>query len=197
MEIESSTDHPKKTTLQHKESREMDKPSSRRNLIAIGSVAFSLTLGVAVAAPALAGASTHEHRAQSQGTSIKVGTSKKYGKILESTSGRTLYFLTSESSKSLKCTGPCLALWPPVLTKGKPQAGAGVVAKELGTMKRGSSLQVTYYGHPLYMYSGDKAANQANGEGISAFGGWWYMLSGSGTAVKSASGGSGGSGGGW
>jgi predicted lipoprotein with Yx(FWY)xxD motif len=176
----------------------MEQPSSHRSIAAVATVAFSLALVGPVVAPALSGASTHGHRAQAQRTLVKIETSKEYGKILVNASGRTLYFLTSETEKSLKCTGGCIGLWPLLLTKGKPEAGTGIVAKELGTLKRGSSLQVTYYGHPLYLYSGDKAAGQANGEGIAAFGGWWYVLSRTGSPVKAAlTSSSGGSGGGW
>jgi predicted lipoprotein with Yx(FWY)xxD motif len=35
------------------------------------------------------------------------------------------------------------------------------------------SLQYTYQTFPLYMYSGDSAAAQANGQGINSFGGTW------------------------
>jgi predicted lipoprotein with Yx(FWY)xxD motif len=36
--------------------------------------------------------------------------------------------------------------------------------------------QVKYHGHPLYYYTGDTAAKQANGEGLFAFKGYWYTL---------------------
>ena len=63
------------------------------------------------------------------------------------------------------------------MTKGKPVAGMGVKKSLLGTAKRGSKLQVTYNGHPLYTYSGDSAAGQANGEGS---GGVWFVVKASG-----------------
>jgi hypothetical protein len=40
----------------------------------------------------------------------------------------------------------CVGVWSPLLTKEKPQAGMGIAPKELGMVKRGSSLQGTYYG---------------------------------------------------
>jgi hypothetical protein len=43
---------------------------------------------------------------------------------------------------------------------------------------------VTYGGHPLYLYSGDSHAGQVNGQGITSFGGAWWLLSSSGHAVK-------------
>lgn len=145
--------------------------------------------------------------ASSHGALVKEVASKKYGEILVSSGGRTLYMLTADTSSSLACTtGACTGLWPPLMTSGKPRAGKGISARRLGTVKRGSGRQVTYDGHPLYLYAGDTAAGQVNGEGVSSFGGTWYVLSNKGAPVKAAltsstsgtesgSGGSGGSGG--
>ena len=94
----------------------------------------------------------------------------------------------------------CSKAWPPLRTSGKPHAGRGVKAALLGTIKRKDGApQVTYNGHPVYLYTGDTAAGQANGEGINHFGGLWYAVTTAGTAAM-PSGGSGsgnGSGGGY
>jgi hypothetical protein len=72
----------------------------------------------------------------------------------------------------------------------------------LGTMKLSDGKTYpTYNGWLMYEYTADSGSGQANGQGISSFGGTWYVLSPSGnpnTAATSASssGGSGGSGGG-
>jgi len=42
---------------------------------------------------------------------------------------------------------------------------------------------VTYAGHPLYWFSGDSAAGDTNGEGLTDFGGAWYAVSPAGKAV--------------
>jgi hypothetical protein len=66
-------------------------------------------------------------------------------------------------------------------------AGDGLQAGLLGTITRSDgSKQVTYGGHPLYMFSGDSGSGQVNGEGITSFGGTWYVLATSGQPVKSA-----------
>ncbi len=160
----------------------MAQRSSYRSLAA--AVACSLTL--AVASPAVAGASNHRQRTASHGVLVRLERSKKYGEILTDGAGRTLYALTAPRAKSLDCTGVCTSIWPPLLTKGKPRAEKGVMAKRLRTVKRGSSLQVVYDGHPLYFYAADSGPGQENGEGIKSFGGTWYVLSGKGLPVRGA-----------
>ena len=68
--------------------------------------------------------------------------------------------------------------------KGKPTAGGGVKASLLGTTRRKSGVQVTYNGHPLYHFSGDKKPGDARGEGSKAFGAEWYVLSAKGAKVE-------------
>jgi predicted lipoprotein with Yx(FWY)xxD motif len=54
------------------------------------------------------------------------------------------------------CSDLCLQYWPPVLTAGRPQAGAGVDPRALGTtMGPNGSQQVTYRGRPLYLFADD------------------------------------------
>lgn len=182
----------------------MAQPSSHRILAALGTTAASFVLAAAVAAPAAsADASAHHHAARSNRALVKVVSTKKYGKILADSSGRTLYLLTADTATTLACTtGSCIGLWPPLYTNGKPRGAKGIAKHALGTVKRGSKLQVTYHGHPLYLYAGDSGRGQVNGEGIQSFGGVWYVLSKKGSPVKGAStsstsGSSGGSGGGY
>lgn len=50
----------------------------------------------------------------------------------------------------------CRLNWPPVLTTGWPEAGPGVEQHALGViLRRNGTEQVTYRGHPLYMFAGD------------------------------------------
>ena len=63
-------------------------------------------------------------------------------------------------------------------------AGAGVSAAKLGTIKRGGGSEVTYAGHPLYLYAGDSAPGQTNGQDLNQFGAGWYALSGAGRKVE-------------
>jgi predicted lipoprotein with Yx(FWY)xxD motif len=42
---------------------------------------------------------------------------------------------------------------------------------------------VTYAGHPLYTYVGDRKAGQTNGQRSTAFGAAWYVLAPSGHQI--------------
>jgi len=87
----------------------------------------------------------------------------------------------------------CAVNWPPLRANGKPTLGSGANASLVGTtMRSDGKPQVTYNGHPLYLFTGDQKAGDTNGEGINAFGGLWYAVSPSGNQVSGASSGSGG-----
>jgi predicted lipoprotein with Yx(FWY)xxD motif len=54
------------------------------------------------------------------------------------------------------CQALCAQYWPPVLTSGRPEAGAGVHQHALGmTMRPDGSRQVTYKGKRLYLFADD------------------------------------------
>jgi hypothetical protein len=73
------------------------------------------------------------------------------------------------------------------MRKGKLKAGTGVKAGLLGTTKRrNGKLQVTYKGHPLYLFKLDHGAGQVAGQRQNFFGGRWYAVSASGAANKKA-----------
>jgi predicted lipoprotein with Yx(FWY)xxD motif len=107
----------------------------------------------------------------------------KLGRILVDQQGRTLYLFMKDKNDKSACAGACAVGWPPLLTNGKPNAGKGVQSKLLGTTVRKSGMQVTYAGHPLYMFFGDHKAGQTNGEGSTAFGAAWYVLGANGQKI--------------
>ena len=128
--------------------------------------------------------------APAQVATAKVGN---LGTVLVDGNGMTLYLFESDTGSTSTCTGSCAGTWPALTTSGSASASGGVDASLLGTSTRpDGTTQVTYNGHPLYVYSGDTAAGQANGEGI---GGIWFAVTTQGSAAK-AMGGSGGNGGG-
>jgi len=71
------------------------------------------------------------------------------------------------------------------MASGKPSAGSGVKASMLGTSKRSDGKeQVTYNGHPLYYFEGDKKTGQTAGQGLDAFGAEWYVVGANGSKVE-------------
>jgi predicted lipoprotein with Yx(FWY)xxD motif len=115
--------------------------------------------------------------------------SAKHGEILTDTQGRTLYLLSSETGGKFTCTqGLCTTFWPPVLVPAGTNnvTGDAGVKGHVGVIKRPEgSMQVTYNGYPVYRYQQDSAAGDANGEGVSSFGGTWYVLSATATSAGS------------
>jgi predicted lipoprotein with Yx(FWY)xxD motif len=135
----------------------------------------------------------------SSGASATIGVTSngQLGKLLVDSQGRTVYLFQKDTGTKSTCAGACAAAWPPVRATGKPTVGAGLSAAKLGTTPRSDGKpQVTYSGHPLYLYAADTKAGDTNGQGISGFGAPWYVLSPAGNANTSSGGSSGTSSGG-
>jgi predicted lipoprotein with Yx(FWY)xxD motif len=108
------------------------------------------------------------------------------GRIVVNAGGRSLYLFEKDRNGKSTCNGQCATYWPPLLTRGKPVAGAGVKAKLLGVTKRkNGTRQVTYAGHPLYRYTFDTKAGQTSGQGLNLFGGGWDVVGPSGKKIES------------
>ena len=111
------------------------------------------------------------------------------GTVLVNGQGQTLYLLTSEKGGKVSCTASngCTKFWPEItLPKGTTaaKAGSGVEPSLLGSVKDASgNLEVTYNGWPVYTYVGDSGPGVAHGQGLTSFGGTWYVLNASGDAV--------------
>lgn len=108
-----------------------------------------------------------------------------FGPILATSPGTlTLYMFVADHAGKSACYGTCASVWPPLLTKGAPKAAGGARQGELGTIKRtDGTTQVTYAGHPLYLYTPDKTPSDVTGQGITSFGALWYVVSPSGSVV--------------
>jgi predicted lipoprotein with Yx(FWY)xxD motif len=139
---------------------------------------FAVTALVAATAAALAfaGGST-------QGVRLHIAKTH-LGRILVDSRGITLYDFPPDKGKTSVCYGACAALWPPLITHGKPVAGKGVRASLLGTTRRkDGKREVTYGGHPLYYFVQDRKPGQTTGQGLNQFGGPWWVLSPSGKEI--------------
>jgi len=160
-------------------------------LLAVPAAALALTT------PAMASVS---RTAAAKGTEIVVEDTA-FGPALAVGSGPfknyTLYYITSDHPGSygcttgvtrtpvgpITCTGPSNdknAEWPAITSTGRPVAGPGVSQRLLGRVyRKGVGEQVTYAGHPLYLF--DQQAGAVTGEGWFEpglppwYGVWWLM----------------------
>jgi len=116
---------------------------------------------------------------------VTVKTAKgSSGTYLVGPNGRALYLWVADTGDKSSCSGACAGAWPPLLTKGKPAAGTGVNASDLGTtMRSDGTEEVTYKGHPLYYFVADKSAGSISGQGSDSFGAKWWLVAPSGTAI--------------
>ena len=115
-------------------------------------------------------------------------------KVLATASGRTLYTSDQEKGTAL-CTGSaCRAIWTPLtVSSGQKPTGPSSVASHLTTIKEANgSTQVAFDDRPLYTFSFDHSAGQANGNGVQdAFDGTqfrWHAATPTGAAAGSGSG---------
>jgi predicted lipoprotein with Yx(FWY)xxD motif len=123
--------------------------------------------------------------APNPGTATVTGEASSLGTILAYTSPHstipgpfTLYAFSADTPAASACTDGCARVWPPVITSTAPLAasGSGVDQSHLGAILRSDgTFQVTYFGHPLYLFS--HAFTGTSGEGINAFGGTFKVVS--------------------
>ncbi|HEV2981312.1 MAG TPA: hypothetical protein VGX51_07750 [Solirubrobacteraceae bacterium] len=109
------------------------------------------------------------------------------GKILVNASGFTLYHFSRDPRNKDTCMGVenCSEVWPPLLTSGRPIAGSGLKSSLLSSIRLPNGRrQVTYAGHPLYMYSPSTERGETSYVGFSSYGGTWYALNAAGKSVK-------------
>ena len=94
---------------------------------------------------------------------------KGLGRILVTSTGMTLYLLTSDPPGASICVGPCpLGINPSLLTTFVRSNGA---------------KQVLYDKHALYTYQDDASPGMVTGQGVATYGGIWWVLAPSGKPV--------------
>jgi len=114
------------------------------------------------------------------------------GNILVDSRGRTLYLFGADTGTKSACSGACAVNWPPLIASGTPTAGSGAKASLVSTSTRSDGKkQVTYNGHPVYLFAADQQAGDTNGQGVNAFGGSWFALTSAGNQVSGSNSGSG------
>jgi predicted lipoprotein with Yx(FWY)xxD motif len=177
--------------------RKSDNPTALRLLapaLAVAAVLVAAACGSSSSSKAATSGSTQAPTtASNKGVTISTANVAGFGTVLvNAKDGRTLYLLTSEAGGKVTCTDAngCTKVWPDTeLPEGvtAATAGPGVNASLLGTAKgpTGDSY-VTYGGYPLYEFAKDTKAGDANGQGITSFGGTWYVIDPGGMPITKA-----------
>jgi len=108
------------------------------------------------------------------------------GTIVVDGKGQTVYMFDKDTAGAASaCTGTCVPLWPAVTTTSSNPTVTGVTG-DVGTAPTADGKQqVTLDGHRLYVFSGDSAAQQVNGQG---FMGLWWAIAPDGTKVTGTAG---------
>jgi predicted lipoprotein with Yx(FWY)xxD motif len=108
----------------------------------------------------------------------------RLGTILVDSRGRTLYLFSADKKGSIRCTSKngCTARWRPLMPRTAASSGGSLNPALLSTVDRTDpfGVQVTFNGHPLYRYVGDKKPGDVRGQGL---GGRWYVVSPRGTPL--------------
>ncbi|MEM7737182.1 MAG: fasciclin domain-containing protein [Deinococcota bacterium] len=115
---------------------------------------------------------------------LQVRNSAVYGDYLTDADGNSLYLFTQDAAGESACVGGCASNWPPLLAMIEDiSAGEGTDARAINTIEREdpAGTQVTYNDAPLYFFSGDAAAGDANGQGV---GGVWFLIDPDGNAIE-------------
>jgi predicted lipoprotein with Yx(FWY)xxD motif len=109
---------------------------------------------------------------------VAVAQNPTLGSILVDNAGRTLYLFAKDQGTTTACTGQCVSYWPAFMASGQLRAGSGLDPTQLSS----ANGQVTYAGHLLYYYVGDKNPGDATGISVAA----WFAVAPDGKAVGSA-----------
>jgi predicted lipoprotein with Yx(FWY)xxD motif len=172
------------TPVDHAADQEV--PVGRRPLVAVALTAtLALSGSLLVGSAALASESDRHPAGAAPGrdgndkakkkkkpVTIKVATTP-LGKVLVTTKGFTLYSFDPDGTDTVapKCIDACADVWPAyVATKKTKGVGKGLDKSLLGI---GGGGQVVYNDHLLYLFSGDAAAGETNGNGV---GGVWHAV---------------------
>jgi len=108
-----------------------------------------------------------------------------FGTYLVDGNGRAVYVLEGQRNHvgMDRCSGQCLAVWPP-LHSAAPTAGGAVDPARLSTMTMHGAPHVTYAGWPLYYYTRDREPADTTGQHVTDAWGTWHLLSPSGEPIR-------------
>jgi predicted lipoprotein with Yx(FWY)xxD motif len=164
-------------------------PINRERLLLTALVCLAASCGALACCAALASAHSRSRpaSAHSARTATVMLRHTSVGTILTSASGATLYEFTRDRTDQDSCVkiSGCSSAWPALTVSATPSAGAGVSASLLSSIRlSGGARQVTYAGHPLYLFKAGEQPGATSYVGVQEFGGSWDAVNASGHAVK-------------
>lgn len=140
---------------------------------------FLTTAALLAAPPALA----------QDATMLELRPTEEYGPVLALSNGRPVYTFATDvpagdgQTPLASCNEPCREIWPLVTTSGEPGVGEGLDPELLSTIEWEGQTVVQYASQPLFLYIRDEPGLEPQGQVISTFGGWWYLLDAAGNAI--------------
>ncbi|PRZ43986.1 secreted repeat protein with Y-X4-D motif [Antricoccus suffuscus] len=146
---------------------------TKRLVVAVlGASSFALAACGAPSQPA-SRSQTGQHVSVSATAVVSSRSIPGVGSVLVDGKGFTMYTYDPDTTSTIACTGQCAVNWPPLM--GQPTStDAAIPSTKLSTEKRpDGTAQATYGGHALYLFSGDKAPGQDNGDGLM---GVWHVV---------------------
>jgi len=158
--------------------------ASASAFIACGGANASKTL----AQPERATTSTAVVHSRPRPAALQLRTAaSRYGRVLVDHRGRALYLFTRDAGSRSACSGACARAWPPYLASRRGRGSAGARSSLIGITRRGDgSHQLTYAGHPLYYYVGDRSPGQILCQDVEEYGGHWWVVSPAGGPITAA-----------
>ena len=97
-----------------------------------------------------------------------------------------LFDFSKDSSGKSACYGKCARTWYPLIDRGQVVVanGSEVNRKRLRTFRRkDGSIQLEYWGQPLYRCRIDTKTRQTRGDGVYQYGGSWGLMGVQGSAL--------------
>jgi len=126
-----------------------------------------LVLALLIATPAFAQSAAT--------TTVSLGDTKDFGKVLVGKDGMTLYIYTPDPLNDSVCYDQCAKAWPPLTVESadKLTVGEGIPGKLATITRKDGALQVTYNGFPLYYWFKDTKAGDTTGHRVGRV--WWVV----------------------
>jgi predicted lipoprotein with Yx(FWY)xxD motif len=125
---------------------------------------------------------TTDETAVVEGELLTTTSSDDLGEVLANHAGLTVYIhaLDQLEDGQPTCTGDCVALWAPVAAPPEgPEVGEGVDETLVDTVERedadiiGVEYQLTYDGHPLYVFATDAEEGSTRGHELADI---WFAI---------------------